>query len=74
MSELTHGTIEELRFITNIGSLSADGTKYTRAYLLRGYLDGSAKRTHWGGMDRDKILAAARKELQKEDFISSLGK
>ena len=61
------GTVEEFRFLSGLGSFSADGARYTRAYLLKGYLQGAARRKDWGEIDREKAVEKARAELKREE-------
>ena len=63
----TYTTNHEKKFIDTIGSFN--GSRKTKAQLLRGYLHGCTKRTHWGTIDKmvvmqhaaDRLFAAERK-------------
>lgn len=62
-------TDAEVEFIKTIGSHSVGGQRTERQYLLSGYLSGCEQRTNWDDLDRSRIMAAAKSELQHENAM-----
>jgi hypothetical protein len=56
-------TEAELHFLDDLGAHT--GVTRDPAPLLRGYLAGAEKRTDWGNMDRDAVIAHAKKRLER---------
>lgn len=53
-------TEKELKYIQNIGKQA----KLNKEECLKGYIEGCKKRANWEGMDKRKIIEAAKRELK----------
>lgn len=58
-------TMAEIDFLRGLGSWSAAGERIGRIILLEKYVIASSRRVAWGGIDRERAIAFAKKELKK---------
>jgi len=58
-----HRTDDEILYIQGIGKHSPQTEKTSRKEILKLYIDGLNLRNDWVGLDKDKVIAFANKEL-----------
>jgi len=56
-------TMDEIRYIKNLGTGAFRKGSRNRAELLRGYIRAAKRRQNWDGIDRGEVLWVACQEL-----------
>ncbi len=59
-----HTTESECKFLDKIGKTNETTRNYYPRILLERYLSAAAYRTDWGSMEKDMVLAHARKLMK----------
>ena len=65
MSHYAYSTLDEIRFIQNLGSFNSFHKKKSRKDLLKKYLNQCKNRKDWLNIDKDEVIEYAKKELAK---------
>lgn len=62
----SHGTTNEMNFITGLGNFSTPKqlSASNKCKLLTGYLAGCERRTDWNGLNKSALMSYAQNELQ----------
>lgn len=63
-----HGTGAEIQFVNNLGTFAMPGTKASKVPVvakLAGYLSAARRRSDWGDIDDEAVLAAVQARLAK---------
>ena len=58
-----HNTSRELEYLAFIGTEHLNTRKIPRYKMIELYLDAAMKRVNWDGIDKDKVINAARRML-----------
>lgn len=61
--EPSHGTGDEIDFVSQIGRFTDSGKNIGQKNMVRLYINAAARRTDWGKIDRNAVLAFAHGRL-----------